>query len=175
MEQQNKKFSNFRKYSYIQVSNIDNSLDMKINYFFKLNNNWKFKNAYYTDSKSMINDSSVDINDRFRIKRSVYLYNILDCFIIGTLGLSIYNHYKKGYLSTSSKLIDIYLVVKFSFYLYCLFSFKFLIFKTQNDPILYKYYSEREYNNVMYSKKIRESSEYIHQMHENRSSTFGKK
>ena len=169
MQEQNKKYSEFRKYSYIQVSNIDNSLSKKVSYFFKLNNNWRFKNAYYADSKSIINDNTVSIDDRLRIKRNVSLYNILDYFIIGTLGVSIYNHYKKGYLSTSSKLIDIYLIVKFTFYLYSLFSIKFLIFKTQNDPILYKYYSEREYNNVIHSSKIRQSSEYIHQMHENRS------
>lgn len=148
----NEKLNNFqlyRKYSYSYVSNPNNNFKQKLQQFWILFKNNSYKSVYINDCKyfTTINSNNIDRHNQNLLSKYIIIYNIIDIPFTILLIFSLNNHYKKGYLSTSNKILNYYILIKYIIYIYLFYCFKFFTLKYFSDPIIYNYYLDKELRN----------------------------
>ncbi len=154
------KYLTLKSFNYIKASNPNNSLKEKIKYFFILNNKLLSRTSYYNDAVCLLDEQKFDLFKRLQLKKYLSFFSYFDNIIYSFMVFSLYNHHSKGYFKIKSRLVDFYLLIKFSFYLYFLYSIKFFIFKSLSDPIMYDFYSEKEYTTSISIQDKRNMSDY---------------
>lgn len=151
---------------YCKASNPENNFYQKLKFFFLINFQPRNRSKYYIDSKFLIEETEVlSFDQRQSIKSIQSVDYLLDGLILVLLGFSIKRHYKLGYFSFTSRLVDVYLLIKFSFYIVFLSSIKFYYYKSMLDQYMFTVYAKKESEMAVYSSKIGQekvnSSKYI--------------
>lgn len=142
------------KFSYFDVSKSNQTFSTKIQTCNKLFFNKFFYSSYLSDCKNYY-EKLIEIpsNKRDIVRKSYQLYKIGDYALMSFIGYRLYYHIRKGYFRSNSRLLDIYILLKLSFYLITLYYLKFFIFKSKVDSFLFDYFSIKEYNVALLQEK----------------------
>lgn len=150
----------FVRFNHIEYSDPSLKFYDKVKYFFKLNHSSRNKSIYFGDCRKYAQNQEISLNDRKSMQLKLNIYNYFDFVSLGLLFVSIRYHKKQGYLSTNSRLLELYIFIKYMFYVYAYFSTKLFILKYFSDKQLFDYYSNKEYNNALYSAELRKKADY---------------
>lgn len=169
METKFESFIQYEKYNYTFISKPNQTIKEQIHNTFFIFNNRNHRSNYIKDIVALSNENKFDYDKRKTLLKWNKYYKYSEFLIFGFISFSLRHHYKKGYFSTNSRLIDAYILGKMLLYIYGFFAFKFSLLKYNLDPILFEYYSVKEFNNALYSDNLVKTSNDIRELSQLRS------
>lgn len=139
-----RKFVEFYKYDYRDVSDPNASLRERLKNFKLLYSKWSFKTTYLKDVKYLSTNPDIERGKRKKMSMFYQGYKLTDV-LIGIYAVhSLYWHYKRNYFRTNKVALEIYIVTKIIFNIILLNSLQFFTMKTVCDPILYEHFTKKE-------------------------------
>ncbi len=141
-----RKYTNFKKYEYSEISNPYVSFSTKLSNFRKIFFSNQYRSSYYRDVKLLSQKSLAEVKDAKRFHDVLKVHRLTDLIIGSYVFYSFFWHFKKGYFNSSkgSRLLDLYICGKIVFNIGILSMISYFAFKWYCDPMMYSYYVEKE-------------------------------